>query len=182
MRDGDESDRLVQRHGPDAVVTALAPLLSAERMARIEAVLDRRLVGLTVVLENLYDPHNGAAALRSLEGIGLGAVHAIEASGPFRASPAVTIGCEKWVELHHHPDVDAARAALASAGMTLCAAVPGADMTVDDLPPLEPCALVVGNEHEGLTAAAVAVCTRRIAIPMHGFTRSFNLSVAGPRP
>jgi tRNA (guanosine-2'-O-)-methyltransferase len=178
MRDGDESDRLVERHGPDVVVAALTPLLSAERIARIEGVLDRRLVGLTVVIENLYDPHNGAAALRSLEGFGLGALHAIEAAGPFRASPAVTIGCEKWIELHHHRDVESARAALVGAGMTLCAAVPGANVTVDDLPPLEPCALVVGNEHDGLTAEALAACSRHIAIPMHGFTRSFNLSVS----
>ncbi|HWM88859.1 MAG TPA: RNA methyltransferase [Kofleriaceae bacterium] len=176
MRDGDESDRLVERHGADTVVAALAPLLSPERSARIESVLDSRLVGLTLVIENLYDPHNGAAALRSLEGIGLGTAHVIEGSGPFRASPAVTIGCEKWVELHHHADVASARAALA--GMTLCAAVPGAGATVDDLPPLEPCALVVGNEHEGLTDEAVAACSRTIEIPMFGFTRSFNLSVA----
>jgi tRNA (guanosine-2'-O-)-methyltransferase len=178
MRDGDESDRLVERHGPDAVVAALEPLLSAERMARIEAVLDRRLVGLTVLIENLYDPHNGAAALRSLEGLGVGAAHVIEGRGPFRAAPAVTIGCEKWIELHRHPDVESARAALAGAGMTLCAAVPGGGETADDLPPLEPCALVVGNEHEGLTPEALAACSRRVEIPMHGFTRSFNLSVA----
>lgn len=176
MRDGDESDRLVQRHGPDLVVEALAPLMSAERIARIDAVLDRRLSGVTVAIENLYDPHNGAAALRSLEGLGLAALHVIEGRGPFHASPAVTIGCEKWIDLHRHPNVDAARAALA--GMTMCAAVPGAGATVDDLPPLEPCALVVGNEHEGLTAEALAACARRIEIPMHGFTRSFNLSVA----
>jgi len=178
MQGGDESDRLVERHGPDAVVAALAPLVSPERAARIEAVLDRRLVGLTVVIENLYDPHNGAAALRSLEGLGLGAAHVIEERGPFRASPAVTIGCEKWIEIHHHADVESARAAVAAAGMTLCAAVPGAGATVDDLPALEPTALVVGNEHDGLTEAALAACTRRIEVPMHGFTRSFNLSVA----
>ena len=178
MRDGDDSDRLVERHGIDAVVAALTPFLSVERAARIEGVLDRRLVGLTVVVENLYDPHNGAAALRSAEGLGLAAAHAIEQNGPFRAAQAVAVGCQKWIDLHRHPDVESARAALSAAGMTMCAAVPGAGATVDDLPPLEPCALVVGNEHDGLTDEALAACERRIEIPMHGFTRSFNLSVA----
>jgi len=178
MRDGDESDRLIQRYGCDAVVAALEPLVSAERKARIESVLDRRLVGLTVAFENLYDPHNGAAALRSLEGFGLGAAHVIEGRGPFRASPAVTIGCEKWIALHHHADVASARVALLAEGMTLCAAVPGAGASAADLPPLERYALVVGNEHEGLTPDALAACTRRIEIPMYGFTQSFNLSVA----
>src|SRR5688572_18149833 len=128
----DAVDELVARHGPEVVVAAIAPLLSEERMARIESVLDARLAGLTLVVENLYDPHNGAAAVRSAEAFGLAAVHAVEGTGPFHASPAVTIGCEKWVDLHRHPDVAAARAALA--GMIHVAAVPGAGATVDDLP------------------------------------------------
>jgi tRNA (guanosine-2'-O-)-methyltransferase len=178
MRDGDEGDRLVELHGPDVVVAALEPLLSSERKARFEAVLDARLAGLALVLENLYDPHNGAAALRSLEGLGIASAHVIEAAGPFRAAPAVTIGCEKWIDLHRHADVASARAALEARGMTLCAAVPGAGATVEDLPPLEPIALVIGNEHDGLTAQALAACSRRVEMPMYGFTRSFNLSVA----
>jgi tRNA (guanosine-2'-O-)-methyltransferase len=88
------------------------------------------------------------------------------------------MSCEKWIDLHRHPDVAAARAALGAAGMTLCAAVPGAGATLDDLPPLEPLALWVGNEHEGLSAEALAACAHRIEIPMFGFTRSFNLSVS----
>jgi tRNA (guanosine-2'-O-)-methyltransferase len=177
-RQRDEIDELIDRHGPDVVVAAMRPLLSDDRIARIEEVLDSRLTGLTVVLENLYDPHNGAAALRSVEGFGLSALHVVEAAGSFRAAPQVTIGCEKWVDLHRHADVAGAAAALAAAGMTMCATVPGAGATVDDLPPLERVAFWFGNEHEGLSAAALAACTRRVEIPMFGMTRSFNLSVS----
>jgi len=172
----DSARQLVDRHGPEVVVAALRPILSDERIARIEAVLDARLAGLTIVVENLYDPHNGAAAVRSAEAFGLSAVHAIEGTGPFHASPAVTIGCEKWIDLHRHPDVASARAALA--GMIQVAALPGAGATVDDLPAGQPCAFWFGNEHDGLSAEAVAACTHRVEIPMYGFTRSFNLSVS----
>jgi len=172
----DSARQLVDRHGPEVVVAALRPILSDERIARIEAVLDARLAGLTIVVENLYDPHNGAAAVRSAEAFGLSAVHAIEGTGPFHASPAVTIGCEKWIDLHRHPDVASARAALA--GMIQVAALPGAGATVDDLPAGQPCAFWFGNEHDGLSAGAVAACTHRVEIPMFGFTRSFNLSVS----
>src|SRR5688500_17782892 len=133
----------------------MRPLLSDERMARIEAVLDARLAGLTVVLENLYDPHNGAAALRSAEAFGLSALHVVEASGAFHASPSITIGCDKWLELHRHRDVASAAAALRAAGFTLCATVPTADATVDDVAGIQPVALWFGNEHMGLTRAAV---------------------------
>ena len=172
----DAVDELVRRHGPEVVVAALEPLLSEERMARIEAVLDARLAGLTLVVENLYDPHNGAAAVRSAEAFGLVAVHAVEGTGPFHASPAVTIGCEKWIDIHRHRDVAAARAALG--GMIHVAAVPGAGATVDDLPAAQPCAFWLGNEHDGLSREALAACSHRVEIPMFGFTRSFNLSVS----
>ena len=172
----DAADELVARHGPEVVVAALRPILSDERMARIESVLDARLAGLTIVVENLYDPHNGAAAVRSAEAFGLVAVHAVEATGRFTASPAVTIGCDKWIDLHRHPDVAAARAALP--GMIHVAAAPGAGVTVDDLPAGAPCAFWFGNEHDGLSAEALAACSHRVEIPMFGFTRSFNLSVS----
>ena len=197
----DAVDRLIERFGIEAVVAALGPLLSDERTRRIESVLAARLGSLTVVLENLYDPHNGAAAVRSIEGLGLSALHVVEAAGAFRAElrgageraadasgkgqghrvsdSTVTIGCGKWIDLHRHPDVGAAAAALRAAGMTLCAAVPdpGA-VSVDQLPADRPLALWFGNERDGLTAEAQAACDLRVVIPMFGMTRSFNLSVS----
>lgn len=203
----DEVDRLIERFGTEVVVAALRPLLSDERIARIESVLAARLGSVTVVLENLYDPHNGAAAVRSVEGLGLTALHVVEAAGAFRAElrgegegegegegddgatgkgqghrvsdSTVTIGCGKWIDLHRHPDVGTAAAALRAAGMTLCAAVPDpAAVSVDRLPADRPVALWFGNERDGLTAEAQAACDVRVVIPMFGMTRSFNLSVS----
>lgn len=174
----DQLDDLISRHGPETIVAAMRPLLTDERMARIEAVLDARLAGLTVVLENLYDPHNGAAALRSAEAFGLTGVHAVESSGAFTASTSVTIGSDKWLDLHRHKDVGTAAAALRADGFMLAAAVPSATTTLEDLPGEQPLALWFGNEHLGLTPAAIAVCDVMIGIPMYGFTRSFNLSVS----
>ncbi|HET6610787.1 MAG TPA: hypothetical protein VFG83_02310, partial [Kofleriaceae bacterium] len=58
-----DPDALIREFGLETVVSALDPLLSAERKNRIEAVLDARLTSVTVVLENLHDPRNGAAAI-----------------------------------------------------------------------------------------------------------------------
>jgi len=169
---------LLELHGPQRIVDVLRPILSEERVARIEAVLDARLGSVTAVLENLYDPHNGAAAIRSVEGFGLTSMHVIEGSGPFRFSPEVTIGCDKWIAVHRHPDVATCVAALRGAGMALYALDPDADADLDTVPVDRPLALLFGNEHDGLTAAARDACDGRLALPMHGFTRSFNLSVS----
>jgi tRNA (guanosine-2'-O-)-methyltransferase len=165
---------------PSSVVRILAPFVSEARQARIEAVLAARLGGLTVAIENLHDPHNGAAALRSVEGFGLCALHVVEQVEPFRFSSKVTQGCEKWVEIARHPDFDACARALHARGFALYAALPPSPGTipVGDIDVSRPTALVIGNEHAGLTPAALAACDGRFTIPMQGMTASFNLSVS----
>jgi tRNA (guanosine-2'-O-)-methyltransferase len=163
---------------PAAVCEALAPLLLDERRARIDAAVAARLGGLRVVLENLHDPHNGAAVLRSAEAFGIQRVDVVEASEPFRFSSTVTQGCEKWLDVVRHATLEAAVAALRRDGFVIYAAVPGAEASVEDLDFSRPAAVMMGNEHEGLTGAAVDAADRTFGIPMAGMTASLNLSVA----
>lgn len=163
---------------PAAVCAALSPLLLEERRARIDAAVASRLGGLRVVMENLHDPHNGAAVLRSVEAFGIQRVDVIEATEPFRFSSTVTQGCEKWLDVVRHKTLDAAVDALRRDGFVIYAAVPGADASVEDLNFARPAAVMVGNEHEGLTAAAIDAADRVFGVPMPGMTASLNLSVA----
>ncbi|HEV3030768.1 MAG TPA: RNA methyltransferase [Polyangia bacterium] len=163
---------------PAAVCAALAPLLMEERRARIDAAVAARLGGLRVVIENLHDPHNGAAVLRSAEAFGIQRVDVIEAVEPFRFSSTVTQGCEKWLDVVRHKTLDAAMAALRRDGFVIYAAVPGAEASVEDLNFSRPAAVMVGNEHDGLTGEAIDAADRVFAIPMPGMTASLNLSVA----
>jgi tRNA (guanosine-2'-O-)-methyltransferase len=163
---------------PATVCAALGPLLLDERRARIDAAVAARLGGLRLVIENLHDPHNGAAVLRSAEAFGIQRVDVVEAAEPFRFSPTVTQGCEKWLDVVRHPTLASALAASRADGFALYAAVPGASTTVDELDFSRPAAVMVGNEHDGLSAAAQAAADARFEIPMAGMTRSLNLSVA----
>src|SRR5258706_9625883 len=163
---------------PAAVCAALSPLLMEERRARIDAVVAARLGGLRVVIENLPDPHKGAAVLRSAEAFGIQRVDVIEAFEPFRFSSTVTQGCEKWLDVVRHQTLDAAVAALRRDGFVIYAAVPGAEASVEDLNFSRPAAVMVGNEHDGLTGEAIDAADRVFGIPMPGMTASLNLSVA----
>ena len=156
----------------------LAPLLLDERRARIDEAAAARLGGLRVVIENLHDPHNGAAVLRSAEAFGIQRVDVIESVEPFRFSSEVTQGCEKWLDVVRHPTLADAVAALRDDGFALYAAVPGAAVTVEDLDFSRPAAVMIGNEHAGLTDAAIGAADVVFGIPMAGMTRSLNLSVA----
>jgi tRNA (guanosine-2'-O-)-methyltransferase len=163
---------------PTRVCAALGPLLLDERRARIDEAAAARLGGLRIVIENLHDPHNGAAVLRSAEAFGLQRVEVIESVEPFRFSSTVTQGCEKWLDLVRRPTLAAAVAGLRGDGFRIYAAVPGATATVDDLDFSRPAAVMVGNEHAGLTPEAIAAADVPFSIPMAGMTRSLNLSVA----
>jgi tRNA (guanosine-2'-O-)-methyltransferase len=163
---------------PAAACAALAPLLLPERRARIDEAIAQRLGGLRVAIENLHDPHNGAAVLRSAEAFGVQRVDVIETVEPFRFSPTVSQGCEKWLDIVRHKTHAAAVAALRADGFVIYAAVPGAPVTVEDLDFTRRAAILVGNEHDGLSQSAIDDADVRFAIPMPGMTRSLNLSVA----
>lgn len=171
-------DTLIEQYGVETVTAAMRPLLSEERMARIETVLDARLDGVTVGIENLHDPHNGAAAIRSLEAVGLSTLHVVEGVETFRFSPAITIGCEKWLDICRYRHMEDAARALRDAGYLLYAACPGGQSGLEEVAVERPVCVFFGNEHAGLTDDAVDLCDHRLTIPMHGFTQSFNLSVS----
>jgi tRNA (guanosine-2'-O-)-methyltransferase len=163
---------------PAEVCACLAPLLLPDRRARIDAAAATRLGGLRVLIENLHDPHNGAAVLRSAEAFGVQRVDVIESVERFRFSSTVTQGCEKWLDLVRHRTLAAAMIGLRSEGFAIYAAVPGAATALDELDFSRPAAVMVGNEHEGLTADAISAADVRFGIPMFGLTQSLNLSVA----
>jgi tRNA (guanosine-2'-O-)-methyltransferase len=173
----DAISRIIERFGPEAVCTTLAPMLTAERIERIDSVLAARLGSVVTVVEDTYDPRNAAATIRTTEAIGLHELHVIEPSERFSASGGVTRGAHKWIDLQRWPSADTAVAALHARGFRVYATLPGATHTIDDVDVTTPLAIVFGNEHDGLTPAAIAACDGALGVPMFGFTESFNLSV-----
>jgi tRNA (guanosine-2'-O-)-methyltransferase len=173
----DAIGRFIERHGPEAVCAALAPMLTAERIARIDRVLAARLVSVVTIVEDTYDPHNAAATIRTTEALGLGELHVVEPDQRFSIAGGVTCGAHRWIELHRWRDIEAAVAALHARGFRVFATLPGARHTIDDVDVTAPLAVAFGNEHAGLTPAAIAACDGAIGVPMFGFTESFNLSV-----
>lgn len=173
-----EEEAALRAAPAESVIAALQPTLGAERAARIDAVAAARLGGVTVVLEDLHDPHNGGAALRSCEAMGLLTVHIIQQRERFRTSSKVTQGCDKWLQVREHGTTADCVAALRRGGFRLYAAVPGAARPLEALDPSAPAAFLIGNEHFGLSAEARALCDQEFAIPLYGFSESVNLSVA----
>ena len=170
-------DRAIERWGPDRVCATLAPMMTAERIARIDAVLAIRLASVATIVEDTYDPHNAAATIRTTEALGLQELHVIEPKGRFSTATGITRGAHRWIDLVRSPDARTAIGKLQARGFGVYATLPDAAHSIEDLDPARPIAIAFGNEHAGLSADAIAACDGSVRVPMFGFTESFNLSV-----
>jgi tRNA (guanosine-2'-O-)-methyltransferase len=173
----DAIDRMIEKHGPARICAALAPMMTQERIARIDVVLAARLASVVTAVEDTYDPHNAAATIRTTEALGLQELHVIEPQLRFSAAKGVTRGAHRWIDLTRWPAADTAVHALRARGFRVYATAPGAHVSVEDVDVSTPLAIVFGNEHDGVSETAIAACDGAITVPMFGFTESYNLSV-----
>jgi tRNA (guanosine-2'-O-)-methyltransferase len=173
----DALDALIDRHGADAICAALAPMLTPERIARIDLVLDARLASLAVVVEDTYDPHNAAATMRTSEALGIQELHVVDLGQRFSFAHGVTRGAHDWLDMRKWPSVEAVASHLRGRGFRVLATAPDAADDVEAVDVTTPLAIAFGNEHDGLSQAALRACDGAVAVAMHGMTESFNLSV-----
>ncbi len=146
-----------------------------------------RTRAVTVVLEDLYQPHNASAVLRSCDGFGIQDVHIIQNRNRFNVSHGVTIGADQWLTLHQYGDAthndtnhtQKCLTRLKDNGYKVVATTPHeTDVTIDQLPVSDNLAIVFGAEYEGLTDTAMQSADYYARIPMVGFSESFNISVS----
>jgi len=163
---------------PQRVVSMLEPFVTDERRARLRAVIARRLASVTVVLDRPYDPHNGAAVLRSCEAFAVQRLHVVERDGtPLAIARSVARGAEKWVDVLCHDSHASAVGWARDAGIPLVATHPDGELEPEDLARMPRLAIVLGNEREGIHEELAVRCAARVRVPMRGFVESLNVSV-----
>lgn len=152
------------------------------RQARIRSVLARRQPDLTVVLENVHDPHNVSAILRSCDGVGVLRAHAVYSieeppSGAFARQTSASAA--KWVEVERHGSLAECYGLLREEGFSILVTSIGPESRpLYDWDLRQPIALVLGNEMRGVSAEARNLADGAIQIPMVGMVQSLNVSVA----
>jgi len=168
------------------LVNYLAQYITPHKRAAIERVLSQRTRFFTVVLEDIFKPHNASAVLRTCDCFGIQDIHLIEKTDTYKINPFVTRGASQWVDLHKHftasgSAVDQCFDTLHEKGYKIYGTSPVADsLSIHDLPlfPNQKIALVFGNEHEGISEEVKSKVDGLVHIPMRGFTESFNISVS----
>ncbi len=162
----------------DARVTALSPFVTDARLARLTSVIERRVASVTLLLDSLHDPYNGAAVVRSSDAFGLSRIHVIERYESFLAARTVARGSEQWVDVITHRTASGAAEHLVQAGFELITTHPEGELLPEDLSKIErPFALVMGNERDGIDPCLRAASKRAVRVPMRGYAESLNVSV-----
>jgi tRNA (guanosine-2'-O-)-methyltransferase len=154
--------------------------ISARRYQRFLATLARRQPDFTVVLENVYDPFNLSAVLRTCDAVGVNTVHLLYTKeNPPRISRRVAGSAQKWLTVRRHRSVEEAYALLRDQGLHIYATA----LTEQALEPAavdwtRPSAIVLGNENRGVSPEARIQADGIVAIPMRGMVQSVNTTVA----
>jgi tRNA (guanosine-2'-O-)-methyltransferase len=161
-----------------AVIEGLEPFLLEERGQRIREVIAARTYSVVPVMEGLYDRGNVSAVLRSAEALGFQAVHIVDSSEAFKQANRVTQGAEKWLDIRVWGATPACVDALRAQGYRILATHFEDAQPIDEVDFTVPTALFFGNEKEGVSRELLDRADGRVVIPMAGFTRSFNISVA----
>jgi tRNA (guanosine-2'-O-)-methyltransferase len=168
----------VEAHHPERVVRVLEPLVTEDRRARLREVIAMRLASVAVVFDRPYDPHNGAAVLRSCEAFGVQQLHVVERQGtPFAVARSVARSAEKWVEVTRHVSAASVVTWSRASATPLVATHPDGEVLPEDLARMPRVALVLGNERDGIRDDLAAACAARVRVPMRGLVESLNVSV-----
>lgn len=157
-------------------------MLTDERIQRLTKVASSRLHDI-IILENIHDPHNAAAALRNCDAFGVQEVHIIfeteKMFNPEKLGKLTSASANKWLTVKTWNTTSECFAELKKRGYIIIAtAIDTKAVSFDTFePPTKPCAIVFGNEGFGITETAKKLADILLYIPMYGFVDSLNLSV-----
>jgi len=167
-----------------ALIEHFLKCITDERKALFEELIQKRTKYLTVVLENIYQPLNASAVLRSCDCFGIQDVHVIENYNEFKPDREVAMGASNWLTVNRYDKnenntLDCIQS-LKNKGYRIVATSPHnsqTDLINFDLSKGKT-ALFFGTEVEGLSDVVLENADEHLHIPMYGFTESFNLSVS----
>ena len=168
----------------EALIDHFLKFITDERKALFKELIQKRTTYLTIVLENIYQPLNASAVLRSCDCFGIQDVHVIENYNEFKPDREVAMGASNWLTVYRYDKnknntLDCIQS-LKNKGYRIIATSPHnsqTDLINFDLSKGKT-ALFFGAEVEGLSELVLENADEHLYIPMYGFTESFNLSVS----
>ena len=155
--------------------------MTPERKEKLASVLNKRQPDLTVVLENVFDPHNISAVMRSCDAVGIQDIYILNTKIPMHKKWGAksSSSAAKWLSIHQFDNAEECFLSLRkhySTILTTHLSSDAVDLYMVDL--TQNIALVFGNEHSGVSEEIRMLADGNFLIPQVGIIQSLNISVA----
>ncbi len=155
--------------------------MTPEREVKVRRVLNHRQSGLIVVMENVHDPHNIAAVMRTCDAVGVQDIFVLTTVIPrhktLRSNSSASAA--GWLTIHQYDNTAECMKAVRAKSEKIFATHLGVQShSLYDLDLTGKVALVFGNEHNGVTEECLQYCDGNFIIPQVGMVQSLNISVA----
>ena len=155
--------------------------MTPERQAKIERVLNLRQPDLAIVLENVNDPHNISAVMRTCDAVGVQNLYVLTTTPNRhkRYGKNASASAAGWITIHEYEDLEECMKVVKERYKRVYATHLGVEShSLYDLNLADSVALVFGNERLGVSAECLARCDGNFIIPQAGMVQSLNISVA----
>ncbi|HZZ75830.1 MAG TPA: RNA methyltransferase [Puia sp.] len=155
--------------------------MTPDREKRLKYVLQNRQPDLTVVLENVFDPHNISAVMRTCDAVGIQDMYVLNTkiSRHKKWGARSSSSAAKWLTIHEHTDASLCFAELRKKfPVILTTHLSSSAVSLFEIDFTNPVALVFGNEHDGVSEEIRELADGNFVIPQVGMIQSLNISVA----
>jgi tRNA (guanosine-2'-O-)-methyltransferase len=155
--------------------------MNPERTEKLLEVMHHRQPDLTVILENVFDPHNISAVMRTCDAVGIHEIYVLNSRIPRhkKFGPRSSSSADKWITVHQFEDVDGCFEAVRKKYDHIFTTHLSEDaVSLYDLDLTRKTALVFGNEHSGCSEEIIKKADGNFLIPQVGIIQSLNISVA----
>jgi tRNA (guanosine-2'-O-)-methyltransferase len=155
--------------------------MTPERRERLLSVLNKRQNDITVVLENVFDPHNISAVMRTCDAVGVQDIYVLNTKIPRHKKWGAksSSSAAKWLTIHQYTDAQECFAALRRNYQLILTTHLSSDaVPLHSIDFTGRIALVFGNEHSGVSDEIRTLADGNFIIPQTGIIKSLNISVA----
>lgn len=155
--------------------------MTPQRKEKLSSVLAKRQTDITVVLENVFDPHNISAVMRTCDAVGIQDIYILNTKIPRHKKWGAksSSSAAKWLTVHQYDNAEQCFSVLRHHYSTILTTHLSSDAVgLYEINFTRPTALVFGNEHSGVSDEIRTLANGNFIIPQVGIIRSLNISVA----
>lgn len=155
--------------------------MTPERREKLQSVLSKRQNDITIVLENVFDPHNISAVMRTCDAVGVQEVYVLNTKIPRHKKWGAksSSSAAKWLTVYQFENAEECFSELRKKYSKILTTHLSSDaVNLYEIDLTQPVALIFGNEHSGVSEEIRKLADGNFIIPQSGIIRSLNISVA----